>query len=210
MKPDSPQPPKLSIATSGIGEYSDGYMSNIALDVDAATQVSALQQKIGHAFSKGVWFQPEDSLHITLFDFIAPKVEYDVPRRELFRQQHETIFDTMAQLAVESHTFTITLQSIHVSQSAIYLQGKDDGSVRAIRDRFTELYDLDERTKKPPAIIHSTIGRFTNAADIHDLNEYIQEMEVNIDVPVKHLRLVHERRLPMLDYEILDTWKLRK
>ena len=209
MKQNSAQLSRLSIAASDIGEYRDGYMSNIEFDKDSQAGILALQQKIGHMFSDGIWFQPKDSLHITLFDFIAPKVEYDVSRSELFCKQQELIFKTMEQLAIEFHEFTIQLNAIHVSQSAIYVQGEDDGSIHAMRNRFTELYDLDERTKKPPIIIHSTIGRFTDVMDIHELNEYTRKIKVDINVHVENLRVVHERKLPMLEYEILNTWELQ-
>lgn len=69
-----------------------------------------------------------------------------------------------------------------------------------MRNRFMELYELDERTKKPPKIIHSTIARFIDSIDVEAVEDAVRQLNVDVTIPVDHLRLVHEQQIPMLRY----------
>ena len=193
-----------------IGEYRDGYMSNIPLTVEGQGAIVALQRKVADQLGSAIWLQPKDTLHATLFDFIAPKVEYDEERSVLFEKQKGLIDRVLAQLALESHSFTITFSEVHASPSAIYVQGYDDGSIVRIRERFMQLYPLDDRTKKPPTIIHSTIARFNDEIEIEHVDQAVAQLQIAATVPVESLRLVHEQQIPMLEYEEISIYKMRR
>lgn len=194
--------------STDIGEYRDGYMSNIPFTVESRNGIGELQRKIADALGDAVWLQPRDSLHVTLFDFIAPKVEYDEERSTLFEKQKEHIQYVLAQLALESSPFTIMFNEICVSPSAIYIKGYDDGGMAKLRERFLQLYPLDARTKKPPTIIHSTIARFAVAIEIERVQDVVSHLQIATTMPADTLRLVHEQQIPMLKYEEISAYRM--
>lgn len=199
---------KTSISED-IGQYKDGYMSNICIEGTAAESVSAIQTKLESQLGSSVWLQPLESLHITLFDFIAPKVEYPIPHKQLYDISADDIDEVMVRLASNFKPFTIHITALKSSENAVYLEGYDDGTTARIRNEFLKLYRLDKRTKKPPEIIHSTIARFIENIDTDKVREVVDCQIDEITIPVTSLRLVHERRIPMLEYETLKEYLLQ-
>ena len=192
-----------------VGKILDGYMTNIPFADSAARQVLSLQQSIEAQLGSAAWSQPVSSLHVTLFDFIAPKIQYDEPHKTIYTQEKAKINDVLCQLAQEFSSFTIFLDTICASQDAIYIKGSDNGSVDLIRKRFLELYTLDHRTKRPPQIIHSTIMRFTDNVALTNVERIISTESIAVSIPVTYLRLTHETQIPMLGYEELNRYLLQ-
>lgn len=75
-----------TIPSADIGEILNGYMVNIALTDDATRSVEKLCDAIDQKIPNVAWFQPKESLHVTLFDFIAPKVNYGIDHKTMFEQ----------------------------------------------------------------------------------------------------------------------------
>jgi hypothetical protein len=195
-------------AATDIGEYRDGYMSNVSFTAENQYAIEKLQSKIGQILPDVVWLQPKESLHVTLFDFIAPKVKYDVDRAILYEKQKELINQVLAQLVLESDPFSVVFDEVCISPSAVYIKGKDDGGFARIRDRFLQLYPLDERTKKPPTIIHSTVARFTDEINLENVESILSQLSINVALPINSFRLVHEQQIPMLRYKVLSEYSV--
>ena len=198
-----------TVIAHDVGQRKDWYMSNIPITGEAAMSIRTIQQMLGDQLGSQLWVQPQESLHVTLFDFIAPKVEYDTPHKKLFDALAGDIDEVMSQLAHEFKQFELQLTLLKFSAGAIYLEGYDDGSIASIRKRFLELFALDAKTKRPPQIIHSTIARFTDSIDIDNIQATVERQVDQIIIPVRSLRLVHEQRIPMLQYETLKEYLLQ-
>jgi hypothetical protein len=73
-----------------------------------------------------------------------------------------------------------------------------------------DMIDLVTGTKRPPSIIHATIARFVDEIDLGVVEDFASSQSINFTQHVESFRLVNEKKIPMLDYDIVKEYGLIK
>lgn len=185
-----------------------GYMLNSPLSPDNQKVIKEVQQEFESEFGDVIWSIPQVSLHVTLMDWVAPLVDYGEDKDALFQKVFSEYDKALQKVLSQLGDITIVFDSLQVSEGAIYIQGTDAGQLQAIRESFLNEIDLLEGTKRPPTIIHTSIARFMDATGITPIQEFAAKRSVHFTQKVGQFILVRETEIPMLQKEIIKTYKL--
>lgn len=187
-----------------------GFMVNSELSEESKQKVAKVQGQLTQKFGNGIWHQPPESLHITLFDWIAPLIDYGEDKDALF----EKIFEQYDKVATEAFRNTqpieITFNQVKVAPAAVFAVGEDQGQYNQIRQYFLDNIELLPNTKKPPEIIHFTVSRFTEEIEFEPIEAFLQSLDFSMTQEVNSFRLVREEIDPMLKFKTLKEYKLGK
>lgn len=186
-----------------------GYVVNTSFSDANSDVLSKLMNDIENEFGNAIFCMPKDSLHITLFDWIAPLIEYDGQDKTILFDQIKDGYDQAITEVLDTiEPFSVRLNEVHVSPTTIYIKGEDNGQFQKIRQGFLDKVTLLSDTKQPPTIIHSSLGRFTEPIQMDRVREFLAKRTLDIIQPVETFRLVKTSREPMLEYEVLKTYSL--
>lgn len=186
-----------------------GYMLNATLGANNQKHIQELQQQCIDVFGNVIYPLELSALHITLMDWVAPLVDYDQNKDALFISlfpQYDSVFH---QLTDGLSPIRVVFDTIGVSSGAIFLIGHDNGQFQAIREGFTRRIHLVSGTKQPPLIIHTSIMRFTEQIDIELIRNFASKLSLNFTQVVNEFRLVNEKKIPMLEYDLVKTYALK-
>jgi hypothetical protein len=198
---------KTVIGTS-INQPFVGYMMNVELSDQNKQKVAVIQEQLVKKFGEGIWSAPPESLHVTLFDWIAPLVEYDEDKEVLYKKIFSE-YDKVVSAALKSvDPITVTFDQIQAAPSAIFIFGHDDGQFEQIRKYFLDNIELLPNTKKPPEIVHSTISRFTKELELEPIQEFLKSVDFSITQEITSFRLVREEIDPMLKFKLIKDYQL--
>jgi hypothetical protein len=185
-----------------------GYMLNTCFGDENKKRIADLQQIFIDKFDPAIYAIPVDSLHITLMDWVAPLVDYGKDKDVLFHSlydKYDHVVDNILKNVGEIH---ITFDTIKASTGAIFITGHDNGQFQSIRDEFMDKIDLMPGTKRPPSIIHATIARFAQEIDLTVVQDFVSNQGINFTQRIESFRLVNEKKIPMLEYDIVKKYGL--
>lgn len=185
------------------------YVINSGISDKLARKVEKMQKVLKAEFGDIIWLLPKDALHITLMDWLAPFVDYQGHPDELFDKLKEEYIGVLKTVLQDQKSIQVYFNIVKVSPTTIIIQGKDDGSYAQIRKKFLEKIDLLPGTKFPPGIVHASIARFAGEDDMQKAEEIVPKLSIDLTETVKEFRLVRETKLPMLEYEVLERFKLK-
>lgn len=195
-----------------VSQYKDrtvsGYMLNAELSKENQLIITELNREIKNKFGDLIIEQPGSALHITLMDWVAPLVSYEQSHDRLFEQVFQGYDGILTNQTNSVEAFTVNFNSIRVSPSAIFIEGRDSGQFQRIRNSFLDSTNLPPGTKQPPKIVHCTIARFNGQRPLSEILEFVDTLSINFDQKIKEFRLIHEIEMPMLRYEVLKPYKL--
>ena len=186
-----------------------GYMLNAELSDVNQVVVRNLQEKFKSEYGELLYTLPTESLHITLMDWVAPLVEYGKDKTELFQELFDDYDTALVETLAGIGEISVTFDTLKVSSGAIFLIGHDSGQFQSIRDGFLDKIQLVEGTKQPPSIIHTTIGRFMNEVPLEPIQEFALGESINFVQPITAFRLVNEKTIPMLEFELVKSYPLK-
>lgn len=191
-----------------IGKNAISYVLNVALSKENQERVTELQRKLKSLNDDAIWLSPAESLHITLMDWIAPLVDYDEDKDELFKGVFEQYDKCLSEILNKVQPFEVTFESIIAKPKAIFIKGADRGEFNLIRSSFLDKITLMPNTKLPPKIIHFTVGRFTKEVNLEPIERITNNLGLELTQEVSAIRLVREAKVPMLNYEVIKEYKL--
>lgn len=174
---------------------------------DVVAQIIAgLQASLVERFSDAIWSVPRESLHIS-FNALSPFFESDkivnapsaVP---------SSYGDTFQELVLGQKPIKLHFDTVEAFPAAIILKAHDDGSYKRLREQFNERVELPAGTKPTPAIIHTTICKFHQPIDLSEVQDFLSTKTVEIDMLVNEFRIVREKILYMVDFDILQQFDL--
>jgi hypothetical protein len=187
-----------------------GYMLNGALSKSNQVFISQLQKRFSDTFGDTIYTLPFDSLHITLMDWVAPLVDYMMSKDQLFQKLFSQYDEALTEILDNVQEINIHFDTLKVSNGAIFLVGTDNGQFQAIRNAFVDKVSLVTGTKQPPTIIHTTIARFTKEIELDNVQRFALTEFVSFTQSVKEFRLVNEKKIPMLEYDLVKYYALNK
>lgn len=200
---------EISQPTEWVNKPFIGYIVNANFSDENAKKLRTLIQEIKEAFGDAVFCMPEESLHITLLDWVAPLVDYNgQDKAELFANLRDEYDKAMSEVLSSIKPITLHFDEIKVSPSTIYVTGHDDGEFKNIRQRFIEKVELLPGTKPPPQIIHCSLARFTKPIGLGSVNSFLAGKSLDLTQTVADFRLIRTEREPMLEFEILKRYGL--
>lgn len=192
-----------------INKEFEGYVVNTAFSSDNNKLVMNLIEEISQKFPDIFYPMPSNGLHITLMDWIAPLVAYENPdKAKLFQDINQNYDMVLADVVSKITQIKVNFNKIIVTPTTIIITGEDDGSFQKIRDQFINNVELLPGTKMPPTIIHCSLGRFVKEVPLKEVQDFINKKSVNFIQVVDEFRLVNTHREPMLEFDILKTYKL--
>lgn len=199
----------MPVDSNYIGKDAVGFMVNTDISSETTAKIKLIQQHASDIFGNKLWITPSKSLHITLLDWLAPLVEYGEDKDTLFDTIQPTYDSTLRKVVKKYPLQYIIFDRILISPTAIILTATDAASTfNEMRSDFLSEISLLPNTKEPPTIVHTTIARFVDTYDPRHTEQFLQENTLSIGETINHFRLVRETKLPMLDYSVLETYKL--
>jgi 2'-5' RNA ligase len=204
--------PKMTITIDNskyIGKDAIGYLVNSDVSPEIKQKIYNLHHELKLAFGSAVWCQPLDSLHITLLDWLAPLVEYEKDKDVLFNEILPSYDEELSNLLSDQREIQVVINEVKVSQGAIFAVGVDNGEFENIRNSFINKIHLLKGTKQPPTIIHFSIARFIDEISLDEVNEFIQNQQIHMQLTVNSFRLIRESKVPMISYEIIKNYPLK-
>ena len=187
-----------------------GYMVNTPLSDELADEIDQVQRAFHAEFPSGIYYMPRQSLHVTLYDWIAPLYAYAGKDKEaLYSSIHDSYHAATLGAVATTPPFTVHFRSVVVSPTTIYIRGYDNGEFNTMRETFVDNVELIDDTKRPPTIIHSSIARFTRALPLPALEAFAQTLDLSHYEDINGFRLVHSTREPMLEFDEVHHYPLR-
>ncbi len=186
-----------------------GYMLNTEISPENCPQISHIQAHLSEHFGDAVWNTPPETLHITLFDWLAPLVDYGQDKERLFEQIFPEYDKAVRKAVAQEHLVRVTFDTINVSPAAVFITGHDDGTFARIRKFFLDHAVLLPNTKLPPQIIHSTIARFVGELSVEEVQASLKGLHLSFEQPVASFRLIKETLDPMLQFEEIKRYQLK-
>ncbi len=197
-----------TVINTNIGQSVIGYMLNAPFSQENQIAIAEVQNQLSERFGDSLWCTPPETLHITLFDWLAPLVEYQQDKDALFKEIYES-YNTVVERAL-GHIGPIKVQFyiIQVGPSAVFIKGSDNGQFERIRAYFLDNVTLLPHTKLPPTIIHSTIARFKAEVVLEPVQTFLSDVSIEINQTIPSFRLVRETIDPMLAFEVVKEYPL--
>lgn len=195
-----------------IGKRHLGFVINAAFSGESSKTISNWLDGLNQTVPEGIYTMPQESLHITVLDWIAPLFDLGgVDKRKLFEKLSPE-FDRAFTNALEGlKQFQIRFEEIRITPGTIILVGQDNGQFQKIRNGFTKSITYPQGSKQPPTIIHSSIARFAEpSVDIRPVQEYAAQKPLIFTQTVDSFRLIETTREPMQDFSVIKTYELSK
>lgn len=173
---------------------------------EVAQVIAAIQAALKERFSASVWTVPRESLHIS-FNALSPIYESD----ELASAPADVSPSYKAafkKLVSGASPIELHFDIVEAFPAAIILKATDDGSYKTLRDQFNKAIKLPASTKATPNIIHTTICKFHEEIDFDEVKDLLTTKSVQINMTVSEFRIVREKILYMVDYDVLERYPL--
>lgn len=173
---------------------------------ELAHAIAEIQAALKKRFSDAIWAVPRESLHIS-FNALSPFFEgneiSDAPLNP-----SPAYSDAFNKIVSGLRPIKLHFDTIETFPAAIILKAHDNGTYKSLRDQFNDAIELPVGTKTTPNIIHSTICKFHNAIDIDEVKDFLAQKNIQLDVSISEFRVVREKILYMVDYDVLQRFIL--
>lgn len=195
-------------STSYIGKEALGFLVNCEVSSETKNEVQKLQEDLISKFGETIWCQPLDTLHVTLFDWLAPLVDYNEDKQKLFGEIFNEYDHNLIDILCGVGPISINFKQVKVSPSTVFAIGEDNGIFNEIRQDFLDKTSLIDGTKQPPSIVHFSIARFASEISIAEVESLVNNFQLNTHTKVTYFRLIKETVLPMQRFEIIKNYIL--
>lgn len=184
--------------------YDHGYIIVAPLSDKTKQAIYKIQDEIANHFPRaGFWFPRGDQLHVTFAHVITTDSDYSTDREELYEKLGPQVIDVLSRIVSNPLSIETTFNVIQTYTAAITIQGHDDGSYEALRQTFTDAVQLPEGTRRPPNIIHSSIGRFRDEIDYDKLKDFVDSLSISFSETTTELLFVREKKIYMQEHDII-------
>ena len=168
--------------------------------------IAELQTSLKERFSDAIWSVPRESLHIS-FNALSPIFESDNILHAPSNVPAHYV-KTFKNIALNQEPIMLHFNTVEAFPAAIILKAHDDGTYKRLRDAFNARVELPADTKPTPDIIHTTICKFHSSIDLDEVKDFLSTKTVEIDMLVEEFRIVREKILYMVDFDIVEQFHL--
>lgn len=188
------------------GKNSISYVINTPLSVELSSNVVKIQNILSEKFGQKIWCVPEESLHLTLMDWLAPFTEYLENPDVIYQRVEVEYINALCEVLANQHQIKIHFDTVKVSPSTIFIQASLDKTLNKIRESFLQKVELLPGTKPPSNITHISIARFSEEFNLDVINDTLSDIIIDCPMTIDKWRLVRESKLPMLEYEVIEVF----
>lgn len=192
-----------------VGKTLIGYGVGAYLSEANQKIITKLLKQLTEKLPNIIWPMPASDLHITLIEIIVSLAEYEEDRDELYEKHRAAIEQELDNLLGQMEPITVDFVSLEASQAAIIVRGTDNGSMQEIRDRFVNKGLLPNETKLPPSIIHSSIARYSEEADLDHVQEVLKHYAIDFKETINEFKLERATGAPMAGIKTLKVYPLK-
>ncbi len=180
------------------------------LPSEVKASVRAIQEKLSEKFgSESFWFPEANALHITITHIISPDGNYSEPVADIYKRVGKEATLAFERSISGVKAPMITFDAVRLFNNAIIIQGHDDGTIQQIRNKFKEYFSLPDGTRTPPAIIHSTIARYTAPLNLEMVQDFAQkELAIDATFRLEGIDLASEEKIFMQKFSTLKHYTL--
>lgn len=191
-----------------INEERVGYVLNSEFSSQNQQKIQELQTRLVERFGDAILLPAPETLHITLMDWLAPLVDYEDDKDDLFEEVRRPYNAALEAAIGQQGPVEVRFNQISVGPHAIFIKGEDGGQYQQIRSDFLSTVELLPNTKKPPQIIHSTIARYNQEIDLSEVQDFINTMSIDFMQTIDEFRLLRTTDTRMAAKLILKKYKL--
>jgi len=185
------------------------FFVNAGLSDENAQQLSLVQDELVQVLPDVIWASPRNALHITLVDLLSARVDYNADKLQLF-QSHFNEYDAALQdILKDQHAIEVKFSQVKTTPEAIIIVGEDNGSFARIRNAFSERVQLLSGTKPAPQIIHSSLCRYKQQADLEPIQEFVSKQRISFTEHINSFRLTREVVWSLVQFELVKKYKLK-
>ncbi len=186
-----------------------GYWVGCFLSPEQQQVVAALQTALSRELPGLLWLTPPQRLHVTLFEIIMPLRDYPLDKDQLFAAHHDEIAWNLDVLFRRQPPIRIDFNAVAASPETIIITGTDDGSFERWRAEAVARPIIQQGSRTPPDIIHSSIARYVQSADLDTVRSTVAKHAVHFQETVRSLSLCRIFRTPM-ECEVLHEYALEQ
>jgi 2'-5' RNA ligase len=169
---------------------------------ELARVIAQVQAALKERFADAIWPVPRESLHIT-FNALSPIFgSHNIDSAPGSPAPEYT--EAFRKLTAKQPPIKLLFDTVEAFPAAIILKAQDDGSYHSLRSRFNESVKLPKGTKATPNIIHTTICKFHRSIDLDEVKDFLATKSIEVNTLVSEFRVVREKILYMVDYDILE------
>lgn len=176
---------------------------------ESLEKVTQLQSRLKNILGDAIWLMPPNCLHITVMEIICHADYKDQSRRELFEQWHKHYSDTVKEVLAGQPPLTLHFSELVVSPGAIIIKTENSQLFNDIRSKLLSRIELPAGTKLPPDITHCSIARYSKSIDLEQAQQTTRELGVDLDLPVKQLKLMNDLVPPDFNPNSIETYELK-
>src|SRR6266704_3535733 len=129
---------EITKVDKNIGKEVVGFIVCEYFSEQAKKEIAKVQKIISDKLSDNAWIAPIDSLHITLMDWLAPFVEYEKNKEEIFTEIFPEYDSVMSECLLDRGFIDVIFNKIKVTDSAVIIIGEDGGKFNEIRKAFLD------------------------------------------------------------------------
>lgn len=193
-----------------IDEERVGYVLNSEFSSENQQEIQELQRRLVERFGDAILVPAPETLHITLMDWLAPLVDYEKNKDDLFEEVRRPYNAALDGIITHQGPISVRFNQITAGAHAIFISGEDNGQYEQIRSDFLNKVELLPNTKKPPQIIHSTIARYSQEIDLKEIQDFINTQSIDFTQIIDEFRLLRTTDTRMAAKLILKKYKLRQ
>ncbi len=191
-------------------EYSPDEYNIVAMPFgDSLEKITRLQSQLKNILGDAVWLMQPSCIHITIMEIICHADYGDQSRRELFEQWHKQYNDIVKEVLAGQPLLTLHFSELVVSPGAIIIKTENSQLLNHIRNRLLSRIELPKGTKLPPDITHCSIARYSKSIDLEQVQYATRKLSVDLDLPVKQLKLMNDLVPPDFNPSRIETYDLK-
>lgn len=193
-----------------IGKEETWYFVNASISQKNREVFAKIQRELKMQFGNAIWCVPEEMLHVTLMDWIAPFENYEKDREAIFAEIYDSFNSATEEVLTRYDKIDLRFKEFKITSTAIIAIFKDDGAFRKIREDIMRKVSWVRGNKNPPNIIHSTLVRFNQEIPLNEVEKILDEAEISFDETIFEFQLGKGIKTGIMECEIIKKYPLGK
>ena len=152
---------------------------------------------------------PAFSLHMSIFQFVhsrKAKSNHDI---QVWETLSKNLISDLESITDKTKVCSLNRPSIHVSESAIFLQFSESMEIEILRNRLTAIARNTELNWNRPDIQHVSIFRYLKPIQLDEVRTAIDSIKLpRIEWNIYELQLVREKIYPSLEFTKIQNYTL--
>ncbi len=175
--------------------------------VELAERIVTAQTRLQSLLGETIWLTPPNALHSTLMEIICNTVYTELSRQEHFDRWYERYSDVARETIARFRPIDVYFDQLLASRGAIIIKAANPQPFNEIRAALLASMVLPAETKRPPDIIHCSIARYSEEADLDEVVEKVKDLKFDFQERITGFELMKDLG-PPFNPGAIETYKL--